>query len=182
MKRLLEFLKTSLKGCYLIHGVSHNDDRGSFERLFCRETFKKKNLEYKFINTNYSFNKKAGTIRGMHMQRKPYEEVKLVRCVEGSIFDVAIDMRLNSPTRYKWYGTILSTRNNCQLYIPKGFAHGYQSLEDQSAVIYMVSEVYKPEFEFGISYNDPKISIDWPLEKTNISLKDSTIKDINFKK
>ena len=174
----MEFLATQLEGCFVIQSNPYIDERGSFERLYCEDSFKEKGLNYKFINTNYSFNKFAGTVRGMHMQREPYGEVKLVKCVEGSIFDVAIDMREDSLTRFKWFGLVLSSRNNKQLYIPKGFAHGYQSLENNSAVIYMVSEAYHPESELGICYRDPKISIDWPLEAKRISEKDSKLEYI----
>ena len=174
----MEFLATKLDGCFVIQSNPYIDERGSFERLYCEDSFKEKGLNYKFINTNYSFNKFAGTVRGMHMQREPYGEVKLVKCVQGSVFDVAIDMRKDSLTRFKWFGLVLSSRNNKQLYIPKGFAHGYQSLEDNTAVSYMVSEVYHPESELGICYSDPKISIDWPLETKKISEKDSKLEYI----
>ena len=174
----MEFLATQLEGCFVIQSNPHIDERGSFERLYCADSFKEKGLNYNFINTNYSFNKFAGTVRGMHMQREPYGEVKLVKCVQGSVFDVAIDMRKDSLTRFKWFGLVLSSRNNKQLYIPNGFAHGYQSLENNSAVIYMVSEAYHPESEFGICYRDPKISIDWPLEVKRISEKDSKLEYI----
>ena len=174
----MDFLETKLKGCFVIQSNPYIDERGSFERLYCEDSFKDKGLNYKFINTNYSFNKFAGTLRGMHMQKEPYSEVKLVKCVEGSIFDVAIDMREDSLTRYKWFGLTLSSNNNKQLYIPKGFAHGYQSLEDNSAVTYMVSNVYHPESEIGICYNDPKISINWPIAVKRISKKDSSLTHI----
>ena len=149
------------------------DDRGFFARTFCRDQFEAQGLNIEFVQSNISFNPKAFTLRGMHYQRCPAAEAKLVRCTRGIIYDVAVDVRPNSPTYLKWMGLELSADNRRALYVPEGFAHGYLTLTDDSEVFYQVSEFYTPQFEQGIRYNDPAIGILWPRDPKLISDKDA---------
>jgi len=168
------FEETKLKNSYIISVEELQDERGFFARCWDKDTFKEKGLNFDIIQCNISFNKKKGTLRGMHFQKDPCEESKLVRCTEGKIFDVIIDLRKNSKTYKQWVGIELSAENRKMLYVPKGFAHGYETLEDNVEVFYQVSEYYKPEFEGGVRWNDPKFEISWPLRPSVISSKDSS--------
>ncbi len=134
-------------------------------------------LDSTFVQANTSFNYKKGTLRGMHFQKSPYEEDKLVRCTKGSIFDVIIDIRKDSPTYKKWFGVELSEENRKSLFVPKGFAHGYLTLEDNSEVTYLVTEFYTPEADSGIKFDDPAFNIEWPMTPVVISEKDSNHPD-----
>ncbi|EFI35298.1 dTDP-4-dehydrorhamnose 3,5-epimerase [Desulfonatronospira thiodismutans ASO3-1] len=178
----MDFIPTTLNGAYLIRLERHNDDRGFFSRTFCRREFEKMGLNSEISQCNLAFNNKAGTLRGMHFQTQPYSEVKLVGCVSGSVFDVIIDLREESTTYSCWFGTKLSADNLEMLYVPKGFAHGYQTLVDNAAVSYMVSESYCPEYENGVRWNDPVLNISWPLEVITVSKKDSAWPLLNIKK
>lgn len=166
------FTELSLKGAYIITPELITDNRGFFTRVFCEEQFKKFDLEHNFVQSNMSYNFKKYTLRGMHYQINPYEEVKLVRCIQGSIYDVIIDLRRNSSTYKKWVGMYLSHNNGTMIYVPKGFAHGYMALEDQTEVLYWVSEFYTKVAERGIHYNDPQFSIAWPHYPIMVSDKD----------
>ncbi len=172
----MELISTPLEKNYLIKFKSFNDDRGSFSRAFCEDTFKKNNLETNYKQCNTSKTHFAGTLRGLHYQKDPFSEIKLIRCLNGSLFDVVVDFRKNSPTYLKWFGTILSDKNELMMYVPKGFAHGFQTLEDNTVIHYMVSEIYNAESESGINYLDPKLSINWPIDITRISEKDKSFK------
>ena len=136
--------------------------------------FEDNDLDSKLSQCSISFNKKAGTLRGMYYQAEPYQEVKLVRCTKGKIFDVIIDLRKNSKTCMNWFGIELSSHNHKMLYVPEGFAHGFQTLEDNSEVFYQVSQFYSPQHENGIRWNDPTFQIKWPLHVVKISEKDKT--------
>jgi len=140
--------------------------------MWCQKEFKEHHLETQFVQANLSYNKTAGTLRGMHYQTSPHEEVKLVRCVRGAIYDVIVDLRSDSPTYCRWVGVELSDRNYKMLYVPKGFAHGYVALEDDADVFYLVSEFYTPGSERGVRYNDPAFGIIWPAPISVISDKD----------
>lgn len=166
------FKETSLKGAYIIELNQLEDERGFFSRTFCQDEFKKYNLEYNIAQCNISFNKLKGTLRGMHYQVTPYEEAKLVRCIRGSIYDVIIDIRKDSETYLKWISVELSENNYLSLYIPKGFAHGFQTLEDNTDVFYQMYQMYQPNSASGIRYNDTIFNIKWPLEITSISDRD----------
>jgi dTDP-4-dehydrorhamnose 3,5-epimerase len=166
------FQETPLSGAYVIDIEPRVDQRGFFARAFCRKEFEEHELETNIVQGNISFNESAGTLRGMHYQRSPHAEVKLVRCTRGSIFDVIVDLRLNSPTYRKWFGDILSAENRRMMYVPKGFAHGYQTLDDQSEVLYMVTETYAPSCESGVRWDDPAIGIEWPLPEPIVSERD----------
>lgn len=172
----LKFKELPLKGAYIIEPDPSLDERGFFARIFCEDEFKKAGLPHRYVQASFSYNKKKNTLRGMHYQNPPHEEDKLVTCVRGAIFDVIIDVRKNSPTYLKWHGEILSGDNYKSLFIPKGFAHGFLSLEDDSLLHYNISEFYKPGSASGIRYDDPKIGIQWP-KATNyiISEKDKAL-------
>lgn len=168
------FQETGLKGAYIIDIHRMEDKRGFFARDWCKKEFAEKGLIDRIVQTNISFNKKKGTLRGMHYQRAPYEEAKLVRCITGAIFDVIIDLRFDSPTYKQWVGVDLTSSNRRMLYVPENFAHGFQTLEDDTEVTYHVSQFYTPDAERGLRYNDPAIAVKWPLEVEVISVKDSS--------
>lgn len=166
------FSKTPLTGSYLIEITPHNDQRGMFARVFCSKEFSEAGLESKFVQANISENFAKGTARGMHYQTGTHAEVKVVRCFRGEIYDVIVDLRPSSPTYLQHFGITLSESNNLALYIPKGFAHGYQTLTDNTAIHYLISEFHDPNSEGGCRYNDPMINIHWPLEISSMSEKD----------
>ena len=173
----MKFTSTELAGATIIELDLLKDHRGFFARCFCEKEFQEVGLESRYVQCNTSWNEKKGILRGMHYQVEPYAEVKLVRCTRGSIYDVIIDLRENSPTRGKWIGIELSAENRKMLYVPTGFAHGYQTLEPDTEVFYMVSEFYTPGSEKGIRWNDPAFQIDWPLSNPILSEKDKTHPD-----
>jgi dTDP-4-dehydrorhamnose 3,5-epimerase len=168
----VKFAPIPLSGAWLIHLDPHADGRGSFARAFCAEEFAQHRLETSFIQANLSTNRRAGTVRGMHFQRAPDAEVKLVRCTNGSLYDVIVDIREDSPTRLRWFGAVLSEENGAAMYVPKGFAHGYQALTDEAAAFYMVSSAYAPASESGLRFDDPRLAIEWPLAVSEVSEKD----------
>lgn len=171
------FTKTKLNGAYIIDIEKREDDRGFFARTFCADEFEKNGLENKFVQSNMSFNNKKGTLRGMHFQKSPFEEDKLVRCTKGSIFDVIIDLRKDSPTYKEWIGVELTEKNSRALFIPKGFAHGYLTLEDNSEINYLVTQFYTPNSDSGVRFNDPAFNINWPITPKSISDKDKNHPD-----
>lgn len=166
------FNKTSLEGAFTIDLEKREDERGFFARYYCREEFLKRNLEYNWVQVNNSLSKNSGTLRGLHFQQSPHSEVKLIRCIKGSIWDVIVDVRLNSPTYGKSFAAELSSENRKMMYVPKGFAHGFISLEDDTEILYMVSEPYNPAFERTLKWNDNFHGIQWPIKPTVISDKD----------
>lgn len=167
-----KFIKTKIKGIYVIIPNPFEDHRGMFMRIYCKNEFKEIDFQKEIININHSATKIKGSIRGMHFQYPPKAEFKIIKCIKGSIFDVAVDLRKNSPTLLKYYSEILSADNMKMLFVPEGFAHGFQSLEKDIEMIYYTTEFYYPEYEGGIRYNDPKINVKWPLKITEISDKD----------
>jgi dTDP-4-dehydrorhamnose 3,5-epimerase len=169
----MKFEETKLPGVFLVDLESANDNRGFFARGWCKKEFADHGLTAEINQVNVSQNHLAGTLRGLHMQTEPYGEAKLVRCISGSIFDVAVDMRESSPTYLQWSGHELSAENRRALFIPEGFAHGYQTLADDTEVFYLVSEFYAPGAEAGYRYNDPRIGIEWPADVIVISEKDA---------
>jgi dTDP-4-dehydrorhamnose 3,5-epimerase len=168
----MEFRSTKLRDAYLIELAPAYDSRGFFARTFCTEEFAAHQLEVNFPQHSVSFSARTGTVRGMHFQREPGAEVKLVRCIQGAILDVIIDIRPDSPTYRHWQLFELTASNRRQLYIPKGFAHGFQTLSDDVEVSYLISTPYRPDLASGIRYNDPAFGITWPLSVTEISEKD----------
>ena len=168
----MQFHPTALYDVWLILLEPLPDNRGFFARTFCGEEFAAHGLETSYPQHSISYSARRGTLRGMHYQRDPHSEVKLVRCVNGAIWDVIIDIRPGSPTYRKWQGFELSGVNGHQLYIPKGFAHGFQTLTADVVVNYLISETYEPRSASGLRYNDPSFAITWPLPVTEISEKD----------
>ena len=166
------FTETKLKGSFIIEIEKLEDERGFFARTWDQKKFEDNDLDSKLSQCSISFNKKAGTLRGMHYQAEPYQEVKLVRCTKGKIFDVIIDLRKNSKTYMNWFGIELSSHNHKMLYVPEGFAHGFQTLEDDTEVFYQISKEYKPDFARGKLWNDPVFSISWPITPPIISEND----------
>jgi dTDP-4-dehydrorhamnose 3,5-epimerase len=166
------FNELSLQGAYLITVEKREDERGFFARSWCQREFGNLNLNTNLAQCNISYSKCRGTLRGMHYQLAPHAECKLVRCVRGAIYDVIIDLRPQSPTFHKWFGVELTANDYRMLYVPEGFAHGFETLTDDTEVFYQVSEFYQPEAERGVRWNDPKIGIDWPLPVQLISEKD----------
>lgn len=173
------FHETYLQGAYIIDIEKVLDERGFFARTWCKKEFQKKSLEHEFVQNSISLNNTIGTLRGMHYQRAPWDESKLIRCTRGSIYDVIIDLRPDSDTYHKWLGTELSAENYKILYVPPKFAHGFITLQDNTEVIYHISEYYDPSSEKGIRYNDPFFSIDWPINVATISEKDKNWPDYN---
>lgn len=169
----MRFEPLPLSGAYLVQLDPRVDPRGMFARAFCAREFAAHGLETSFVQANISSNVHAGTVRGMHFQRAPHAEVKLVRCIKGSIYDVVVDLREGSTTRLRWFGAELSEQNGLTMYVPKGFAHGYQALSNGATAFYMVSSFYAPEFEGGLRFDDPKLSIQWPRIVSDLSDKDA---------
>jgi dTDP-4-dehydrorhamnose 3,5-epimerase len=171
------FTETNLPGAYVIDLKKMQDQRGFFGRAWCQREFEAQGLVSRLAQANISFNHLQGTLRGMHYQIAPFEETKLVRCTKGAIYDVIIDLRLESPTYKQWVGVELTAANYKTLYVPEGFAHGYQTLENDTEVFYQVSQFYAPESERGIRYNDSAFGIKWPLPVKMISDKDKSWPD-----
>jgi dTDP-4-dehydrorhamnose 3,5-epimerase len=168
----MQYEETPLKGCYIIHTTPFIDHRGAFARFFCERELAQVLGERKIANVNFSRTVKKGSIRGMHFQRFPDSEMKFVRCIRGKIFDVAVDFRTDSPTYLHWYGIELSADNMDMMAIPEGFAHGFQTLEDDAEIMYLVTAFYSPEHEDGLNNADPRIGICWPLPVADVSEKD----------
>ncbi len=173
----MRFLATTLRDAVLIESEPRTDARGHFVRTFCESEFAAAGLETHFPQHNHSFNEAAGTLRGMHFQHGPDAEVKVVRCTRGAIRDVIIDLRPGSDTRGRWEAFELTAQNGLQLYVPKGFAHGYVTLRDRSAVSYLVSRPHAPAAEGGVRWDDPAFGIDWQVDVRQISDKDASWPD-----
>ncbi len=174
----MNFIATKLKWAFIIELEPIRDERGFFTRTFCKKEFEKHGLNFSIMQSSVSYNEKKGILRGMHYQKKPREEAKLVCCIKGSIYDVIIDLRPDSHTYCKWVSVELSDKDYKMLYIPEGFAHGYQVLENDTVVSYHMSEYYHPESSAGLRWNDPLFSIKWPdVNNITISNKDSAYPD-----
>ena len=173
------FVETKLRGLFVIELERLEDERGFFSRSFCKREFEVQGLNLNFVQCNISVNKKKGTLRGMHYQASPYEEAKLVRCTMGGIYDVIIDLRSISQTYKQWVSVELTDDNRKMIYIPEGFAHGFQTLTDNTEVFYQMSEFYKPEYARGIRWNDLQFKIIWPDNDPIISDKDQKWGDFN---
>jgi dTDP-4-dehydrorhamnose 3,5-epimerase len=168
----MKFKETSLLGNYLIDLDLREDERGFFARYFCVKEFSEQGLNTQWMQINNSTSREVGTLRGLHFQRSPHSEVKLVRCLHGAIWDVVVDLRGGSKTFGKWFGATLSDQNRTMMYIPKGFAHGFISLEPDSEILYLVSDFYTPESEVTLIWNDLDVGIQWPLDPQIMSDKD----------
>ena len=172
------FKETRLKGAFIIELEPIKDHRGFFARSGCKKEFEAHGLESDFAQANITFSPRKGVLRGLHYQIVPYEEIKLVRCTRGAIFDVIIDLRPGSPTYKQWLGTELTADNHKMIYIPAGFAHGYQIQADKTEVFYQVTQFYAPGHERGIRWDDPAFKIQWPrVEKRIVSEKDKSWRD-----
>lgn len=171
------FTETKIKGAFIIEPELLTDERGFFARSFCREEFQKKGLETDIVQCNISYNKKKGTLRGMHYQAPPFEEAKIVSCTKGSIYDVVVDLRRNSPTFKKWVAAELSEKNFKMVYIPRGCAHGFQTLDDNSIVFYQMTEYFHPECARGSQWDNLSIGIVWPVPEMIMSEKDKNYQD-----
>ena len=166
------FKETKLKGAYIIELEPLEDERGFFARSCCQKEFEEHGLNPRIVQCNISYNKRKGTLRGMHYQVAPYEEAKLVSCIRGAIYDVIIDLKEHSPTYRQWFAVELTAENYRMLYVPEGFAHGFQTLKDDTVVFYQMSEFYHPECARGVRWNDPAFGIDWPLRHPILSERD----------
>ncbi|MFC4800018.1 dTDP-4-dehydrorhamnose 3,5-epimerase [Neobacillus sp. GCM10023253] len=171
------FTETKLKGTFIIEVEPYYDERGSFVRTWCKKEFDDHGLNVEFVQSNLSYNKKKGIVRGMHFQTPPYEEIKLVSCIKGEIYDVIIDLRPDSKTFKQWIAVRLSEENQKMLYVPKGFAHGFQTLQENTKVLYQMSEFYQPNYAEGVRFNDPSFNIDWPIKDVIASNKDQSYRD-----
>jgi len=171
------FVETFLKGAFVVDLEKREDDRGFFARAFCQREFAEHGLEVQVAQCNISFNERKGTLRGMHYQVSPFEEAKLVRCTRGSIYDVIIDLRGDSRTFGRPFGVELTARNRRMLYIPREFAHGFQTLEHDTEVFYQMSQYYSAEHSRGVRWNDPAFGIEWPPDERIISERDQQYSD-----
>lgn len=177
------FTPTELEGVFVIGLQPVGDSRGWFSRTYCKNEFAAIGHDKEWVQLNHSFSSKKGTVRGMHYQLPPFSEIKMVRCIAGAVLDVVIDLRKGSSTFLQWMGVELSAANKKMIYIPEGFAHGFQCLEDNCELIYHHSACYTPAAESGIRYNDPLVGINWPLEPIELSTRDMNhpLLDKNFK-
>jgi dTDP-4-dehydrorhamnose 3,5-epimerase len=171
------FNETKLKPACSIELEKQEDERGFFARSWCEQDFQERGLNPRLVQCNVSFNRMKGTLRGMHYQAAPYEEAKLVRCTRGAIYDVIVDLRPSSQTFKQWVGIELTAENHRMLYVPEGFAHGFQTLCDETEVFYQMSEFYHPECARGVRWNDPAFNIIWPVEEKIISARDTSYPD-----
>jgi len=166
------FTAAPLKGVYVVEPEPYSDQRGWFARTYCQEEFAAIGHDKPWLQINHSFTQQSGTTRGMHFQKPPFSEIKLLRCIAGAIFDVVVDMREDSPTRWQWFGIELSAVNRKMLYIPEGFAHGFETLQDNTELIYHHSQLYMPGAEGGLRFDDPALAIQWPLPVRLVSERD----------
>jgi dTDP-4-dehydrorhamnose 3,5-epimerase len=171
------FTETRLKGAYVIELEKLEDERGYFARSWCQQEFEAQGLETRVAQCNISYNKVKGTLRGMHFQLPPFAEAKLVRCTRGALYDVIIDLRPGSPTFLQWFSIELTPDDGLMMYIPQGFAHGFQTLADNTEIFYQMSEFYAPEYARGVGWDDPLFGIEWPEVVTVISEKDQGYAD-----
>src|SRR5688572_28258795 len=176
--RVMIFAETKLKGSFIIKPQKIEDERGSFSRTFCKKEFDEYGLNASVVQCNVSHNKRKGTFRGMHFQAPPYEEDKIVSCMQGALLDFIVDLRVESPTFKQWIKVELSAQIGYMLYVPKSFAHGFLTLCDDTQVFYQMTECHHPEFAFGFRYDDPAFDIGLPFEATTISQKDKSYPDL----
>ncbi|MHC4396289.1 MAG: dTDP-4-dehydrorhamnose 3,5-epimerase [Planctomycetota bacterium] len=173
----MRFVPTEIDGAYIITLEPVIDERGFFARTFCEKEFKEKGLASNFVQCSIAWSKARGTLRGMHYQIAPYAEVKLVRCTRGAVYDVVIDLRPGSPSYCQWIAVELAPKDNRMLYVPKGFAHGYQTLKPDTEVSYWMSVFYMPSAQRCVRWNDPAFDIHWPISKPILSERDRLCSD-----
>jgi dTDP-4-dehydrorhamnose 3,5-epimerase len=175
----LRFEPTPIAGAWLIEGVRREDSRGFFARVFCADDFAAMGLESRFAQVNNSLSRHRHTLRGMHYQLPPAAEVKVVRCTAGALFDAIIDLRPDSPSFGRWFGAELTAENRRMLYVPRGCAHGFLTLEPDTEALYLVSDGYAPKQERGLRFNDPRFAIEWPAQPADVSDKDARWPDFD---
>jgi dTDP-4-dehydrorhamnose 3,5-epimerase len=168
----MKFEQLEANGLWVVEQERRTDERGWLSRTFCKSEFEQIGFNGEWVQHNHTLTQRAGSIRGMHYQLQPFSEIKLVRCIVGAIYDVVIDLREGSPTFLQHYGVELTAANGRMLFIPKGFAHGFQTLSDGVELLYCHSQFYSPGSEYGLHYADPKLQIKWPLPASLISEKD----------
>jgi dTDP-4-dehydrorhamnose 3,5-epimerase len=168
----MQFTETSLPGVWIITLDPIVDERGHFARTYCEREFAARGLCTTWVQMSTSYNRRAGTLRGMHYQAPPHEEIKLIRCTRGAVYDVAVDLRASSATRFQWTGITLSAANGLMLYVPKGVAHGFQTLEDESDLTYCISTAYEPSAACSVAWNSQQFDIPWPLVPPILSERD----------
>lgn len=173
----VRFVGTKIPGVYLVEPDALEDERGFFARAWCVREFAARGLAPRFVQCNLSYSRRRGTLRGLHYQAPPMAEAKLVRCIRGVVFDVVVDLRPESPTYGQWLGIALAANNRGALYVPEGCAHGFQTLVDDTEVMYPVSQYYAPHYERGVRWDDPAFGIQWPLPDPIISAKDRSWQD-----
>ena len=173
----MKFIETPLRGAYVIEMEPHRDERGYFARTFCRQEFEARGLNPHLEQCSTSFNVSRGTLRGLHYQAEPYEEAKLVRCARGALYDLIVDLRPGSVSFRKWFAVELTASNLLMLYVPEGFAHGFQTLEDETEVLYQISDSYRPEYARGVRWNDPAFDFRWPMDERVMSERDLSFPD-----
>jgi dTDP-4-dehydrorhamnose 3,5-epimerase len=172
----LQFVKTPLHKTWLIRPDKKSDERGYFARTFCTTEFKNTGIDFQIVQANTGFTKYRGTVRGLHYQVKPHREAKLIRCIRGAIYDVMVDLRSDSPTYLRWYGIEIFEGDDTMILVPEGLAHGYQTLQNNTEIFYLVNQFYTPRAEKGIRWDDPAFNIEWPI-KDNVIISD---KDRNW--
>lgn len=168
----MKFVPTPLEGACVVELQQLDDERGFFARSFCRQEFEARGLNPDIAQCNVSFNRLRGTLRGLHYQAEPYSEAKLVRCTQGAIWDVIVDLRPESPSFRRWHAVELSAASRLALYVPEGFAHGFQTLADDSEVLYLMSQFYRPDAARGLRWDDPVLAINWPVADPQVSERD----------
>ena len=176
----MKFTETKLKGAFIVEIKQLEDERGFFGRSWCKHEMEEHGLNGNIAQANTSFSKKKGTMRGIHFQRHPNEETKIIRCTKGAIYDVIVDLRKDSPTFMQWIGVELTEDNYKMVYVPENFGHGFLTLKDNSEVYYLVTNFYTPSAEGGIRYNDPALNINWPVPVTVVSEKDRSHPDLKL--
>ncbi len=177
----MKFVEVKLPGVFVVELERETDARGFFARSWCQKEFQARGFNSNLVQCNISFNRKKGTLRGLHYQAGSDAEVKLVRCTRGKVYDVVVDIRPDSATFKKWCAVELAADKHTMLYIPAGFAHGFQTLEDETEVFYQMSNFYKPDSARGLRWNDPAFGIRWPIPNPVLSAKDQSYKDFNSK-
>lgn len=178
----MKFSETAIVGSYLINLDLRGDRRGFFARTFCENEFQEMGLESRFVQANISYSATEGTLRGLHYQRFPHEEAKLVRCLRGALFDVVLDLRTDSASFGKYHAVELTAKNRLMIYVPQGCAHGFMTLKPSTEIMYLVTSSYSPEAERGVRFDDPTFCIDWPMLPLEISEKDANYPDYTFNK
>lgn len=173
MKRF-EFIETALPPLVVVQRTAIEDHRGFLSRIFCAEEFREAGIDKAIVQINHTFTAMKGAVRGLHFQRYPHAETKIVTCIKGEVFDVAIDLRCNSPTFLRWHGEILSGGNRRSLLVPEGYAHGFQTITENCELIYLHTAAFQPDAEGGIRYNDPAINISWPYPASDVSERDAS--------